>query len=564
MPDAGGGDAQSGERVLRVLPWLAFALGVAPLARGFPAGHDWLYELVRVAEYGAALGAGQLPPYWSENLYAGYGSPVFMFYAPLFSAGASLLGDLVGSVAGGANALLVLLSALSVYTMRSFLADLLETCGARDAAAARVGAVFFVLHPYVLGDKLVRNADAEFMALCLAPVALRGAALAGRRPVAAFASVSAGLALVVLAHNLTALVTVAFLLGAGLALYGVRDRRAWTVILAGVGAGLALSAFFWLPALALTDLIRPEELLRDKLDFHNQFPPLRKIFWYVRFFATGLATPLALVAGAVAALKFPEQRRVLVSLLAAAVVLLFLQTGASELVWELVPGLPFFQFPWRMMGPLAWVASALAALVFARALAGASGTRRAALELAAFALLALNALPILAQYAPFPRGLARIAPAIVSPRIIRGGAQTVTLGDEYLPRASDTTVWHEQRPIEGAVVSASAAVEWRTLADGGTRIELETSSPSAARLRLARFAWPDWRLEVDGAERAFVPNATGTLELEIPAGEARVRVWLEPPPLRRAALWISGVSLVAWAIGLSLAVRRRAGYVQPE
>ena len=29
-------------------------------------------------------------------------------------------------------------------------------------------------------------------------------------------------------------------------------------------------------------------------DFHGQFPPLQKIFWYVRFFATGLATPLAL------------------------------------------------------------------------------------------------------------------------------------------------------------------------------------------------------------------------------------------------------------------------------
>ncbi|MGH7293184.1 MAG: hypothetical protein ACREJT_18335, partial [Myxococcota bacterium] len=248
MSDAGGGAVEAGARALRVLPWLAFALGVAPLARGFPAGHDWLYELVRVAEYGAALGAGQLPPYWSENLYAGYGSPVFVFYAPLFSAGASLFAELVGSVSGGATALLVLISALSVFCVRSFLADLLETCGARDAAAARVGTVFFVLHPYVLGDKLVRNADAEFLALCLAPIALRGATLARRRPLAAFALVSAGLAAVVLAHNLTAMVLVAFLLGAGFALYGLRDRRAWTVILAGVAAGLALSAFFWLPA----------------------------------------------------------------------------------------------------------------------------------------------------------------------------------------------------------------------------------------------------------------------------------------------------------------------------
>ena len=557
MRDAGGAEASAGARGLRVLPWLAFALGVAPLVLGgFPAGHDWLYELVRVAEYRAAVEAGQLPPYWSENLYAGYGSPVFTFYAPLFSAGAALFSEVIGTVTGGATALLVLASALSVFTVRSFLADLLETCGARDAAAARVGTVFFVLHPYVLGDKLVRNADAEFLALCLAPIALRGVTLAQRRPLAGFVGVSAGLALVVLAHNLTALVTVAFVIGAGVALYGVRERRAWGVILAGVGAGLALSAFFWLPALALTGLIRPEELLRGKLDFHRQFPPLEKIFWYVRFFATGLATPVALVAGAVAVVRFPAQRRVLVSLLAASCVLLFLQTRASELVWEVAPALPFFQFPWRMMGPLAWVASALAAFVFSGALAGASPKRRAWVELAAFALLVLNALPILSQYAPFPSGLARMVPAFVSPENIRRGAETVTLGDEYLPRASNLAVWHEQRPIEGPVVSANAAVKWRTVADGGTRIELETSSPSAARLRLARFAWPDWRLEVDGAERVFVPNAVGTLEVEVPAGEARVRVWLEPPPLRRAAQWISLVSLAAWLTALFV------GYVQ--
>jgi len=479
-----------------------------------------------------------------------------VFYAPLFSAGAAFFTELSGTVTSGATAMLVLASALSVFTMRGFLADLLATCGARDAAAARVGTVFFVLHPYVLGDKLVRNADAEFLALCLAPIALRGVVIARRRPLAAFAAISGGLAAVVLAHNLTALVVVAFALGTGFAVHGLRDRRAWTVILSGVAAGLALSAFFWLPALALTGLIRPEELLRDKLDFHHQFPPLQKIFWYVRFFATGLATPVVLVTGAVAAVRHPDKRRILVSLLAAAAALLFLQTSASELVWEIVPMLPFFQFPWRMMGPLAWVASALAALLFSAAFAGASAKRRTAIELLAFGLLVLNALPILAQYAPFSARLAAVVPVIVSPEIIRRGAETVTLGDEYLPRASDLAVWHEQRPIEGPVVAASAPVQWRTVVDRGTRIELETTSPSAARLRLARFAWPDWRVEIDGAERAFVANATGTLELEVPAGSARVRVWLEPPRLRRAALWISALSLVAWLVGLGV------GYVQ--
>lgn len=546
------------ELALRALPWIACLLAVAPLlARGFPQGHDWLYELVRVSEYQAALVAGQRPPYWAENLYAGYGSPVFLFYAPLFSAGASLCGWLLGSVPRGATALLVLTSALSAPFMRAFLDALLERSGLRDPAAARLGTVFFVLHPYLLGDKLVRNADAEYLGLCLVPVALAGVALAEREPRRGFALVSAGIALVVLAHNLTALVAVAFALGLAVVLYGRGSRALWAAILGGIGAGLALSAFFWLPALGYTSAIRPEELLRGKFDFRRQFPPLAKIFWYVRFFATGLATPAALLAALAAAIRFPAQRRILVSLLAVAVALLFLETPLSEPIWSVVPWLPLFQFPWRLMGPLALAASALVALVAALALAGRPAKVRALAELGVAALLALNAIPILLQYQPIPREVELQLEAAMHPEVVRNSLETVTAGDEYLPRASDLDVWRVQRPLDGPVVAASGPATWETLADGGSHIELLTHAPARVRLRLARFAFTGWRIEIDGAPARWEPSRWGTLEVEVPAGDARVRAELEPPPLRRAALWLSGLALVGWLAGLA-ATRRRA------
>jgi hypothetical protein len=158
----------------------------------------------------------------------------------------------------------------------------------------------------------------------------------------------------------------------------------------------------------------------------------------------------------------------------------------------------------------------------------------------------LNAVPIVLQYRPFPSDLERYAPALVHPEVIREAGETVTLGDEYLPRAADTELWRAERPIEGPVVTATGPVNWQTRANRGSSFELDTRASAPARLRLARFAWPGWRAEVDGRPQPIGASSRGALELELPAGDAHVHVWLEPPPLRRAALWLSLAALALW------------------
>ena len=545
------------DRWLDALPWLAALVGVIPLLlHGFPQGHDWSFELLRVSEYQSALAAGQRPPYWGENLYGGYGSPVFLFYAPLFSALASAAAWLAGSLSRGATAVLVAASFASVPAVRAFLAGLLEASGVSSRAAVRLGTACFVLHPYLLGDKWARNADAEFLALCLLPIPLAGVAAAARAPVRAFAAISAGLAGVALAHNLTAGVAVAGVLAAAIALHGRGTRVTWASVAGGLAAGLVLSAFFWLPVLELRDWIRPEELTRGKFDYRRQFQSLADVFGYGRFFSVGLVTPALLAAGGALAVAAPRLRRISLALCAAGSGLVFLVISASESLWASVPGLPLFQFPWRMLGPLGLVAAALAALVAARALSGRPARARVLAELAATAVLVANALPVLGQYrALSPEARAQLA-SFASPRAVRESLASVTVGDEYLPRSSDPNVWRTERPTDGPVVAATGPIRIETLADGGTRIELATHSSERARLRLARFAFPGWRVEIDGAPADWQPSRFGTLELEVPAGDAHVRVELAPPPSRRAGLWLSGISLVAWAAGLAATGRR--------
>src|SRR5215217_9573009 len=47
------------------------------------AGHSARKDLARLVEFDAAIRAGDLFPAWSPDLYAGYGSPIFQFYATL-------------------------------------------------------------------------------------------------------------------------------------------------------------------------------------------------------------------------------------------------------------------------------------------------------------------------------------------------------------------------------------------------------------------------------------------------------------------------------------------------
>jgi hypothetical protein len=338
--------------------------------------------------------------------------------------------------------------------------------------------------------------------------------------------------------------------------------------LGGIAFGLALAAFFWVPALSLLPLIRPEELVRAKFDFHGQFPAPRELFGYGRFFATGLLTPLVLLAAAFAGYRYRAEplrgQRLLVGALLAGLGLLFLATSASTPVWESVPLLPLFQFPWRMLGPLALVTALVAALAFARFLAGRSARFRVAAELAVLGASLLNALPLIWQYRALePSSIERL-PELLDPEAVRSGGRSVTLLDEYLPRTADPTAWRMQRPLAGPVVATTARVEVDVDVDRGSRIELRTLASAPARLRIARWQFPGWRLEVDGTPAELATNAFGSLEVAIPEGKAHVELRCAAPLVRRIWTALSGVALVAWIALLAGRPRRLWAALAPS
>jgi hypothetical protein len=570
-------------------PWLRGAwlvpllIGFGSLFRGFPSGTDWHLEMVRVVEFGNAVAAGQVPPMWAENLYGGYGSPIFLFYAPLFASVASAFSAVVGSIdVGAAAALLAAAAAMAVATYR---AVLLATDGSR--IAARAATIVYALNPYLLCNIYHRNACAEFLGLCLAPLVIGEVLRIRRRPVSGALGLGASLALLIVAHNLTALFVAAIAFALGVSLYGVHRRGRFPFLVRGMVLGILLAAFFWIPAVGLADLVRTDDLLTGRFDYRYRFVGILSIFDYGSFYGMGWMAPVILAAGAAFAIlgiharlsrSAPEDTdaapakghggapvdthrlRLLAASLLGSALLVFLMTEYSRRIWETVPFMPYVQFPWRLQGPLALFTALTGAMVIAHLAGRFSPRKRVVLEVFLLALVTANALPRLTAARPLDASQRARIPAMLSPEGIRAGENTATVRNEYLPRTADKSAWRTRPPGPGGVIDSVPEMRIEVVEERGWRIRLRVRPKEPAWIVFGRWSFPGWRLSIDGKEAAVRYGPDGTISAIVPAGASKISLTYTAPWQRRLGMWVTGLSLfMAMALWFGLARRERRG-----
>lgn len=538
---------------LALLAALPVAALLPAIVSGVPAGHDWLFELVRVAEMRHAFGEGQIFPLWAPNTYFGFGSPVFLFYAPLYAAtSAAFVAAGVPIVLSAVLSLLLFgwIGAAAAWKLGAELSG-----GETGRAAGRLTAAFYLLSPYILGDALERNANAELTALFLAPLPLFGVAMAARRPRAAVAVTAIGLALVVVAHNLTALTVAAATLLLAAAMHGATARLgALRASLAGALLGVCLSAPFWLPAIGYADQVRKDEVTAGKFDFHQNFEPLSSYLSGREFFSPGpvaAGLPLLLLA----TIAFARRRRSdLVRPLAVSLAL----AGASALLltpwsiplWETLPFLHLFQFPWRFCGTIALATAVGIGPATATWLESREPRFRRGAEGVAILLFILSAVPHWLRYEPLPREIKASADRALTAVSIRERGMPATVVDDYLPPGASRATARQFRGKAPAVLAVAGEARAVSMKATGSRIEVEVDSTGPAKLMLARWASPAWSARVDGrpAEVGRAPN--GCVAVEVPPGRSRLVVRITQPPLRRIGLAIGALGALALALVL--------------
>lgn len=307
------------------------------LRPGFLSLQDDMH-IFRLKEFHQCLIDGQIPCRYSTNASFGYGSPIFNFYPPLsylipeafhlvgFSFGDSIKALLVSSA---------VIRGLGMYLL-----------------AGPVAAILYIFAPYQALNTFVRGAIAENLALALLPWLILFLKRRNYFLVTAFST------LLLLTHQLS---LIAFF---PIALYFcLAEKIPQKKVLITSLTSVCLSSFFLLPSVFERGFTTNNTMISGYFDYHLHFVSLFQIF-ISRFWGYGAST-----WGPYDGMAFPiGQMQVIVPLVillfagglrrfhftlsfAMAFFFLFLTHQRSLFIWQTVPLLPFFQFPWRFLGP---------------------------------------------------------------------------------------------------------------------------------------------------------------------------------------------------------------------
>ncbi|MBI5650589.1 MAG: hypothetical protein HZC40_09120 [Chloroflexi bacterium] len=518
--------------ITRLVLVALIALGISPLLppSRFLFLDDGFLHLFRIDELDRMIRQGIVYPRWASDFASGYGYPIFNFYPPLayyLAETFHIIGFDLPVALQLTLALIVAIAALGAFVLGRDLFD-------SDFAGLLVAAAY-IFFPYFLLDVYIRGALAEALAAALLPWfawAIRRVIL--QRDVSAMVALAFFSAAILLAHNLTALLSAPFLI-AFLAWQLARVSEKRRALARAIGAGIigaGLAAFYWLPMLIELPLVaisRANKALTDLL-VGSFLAPAHALQASVPFQYVDQPYPFAPITLAIALLAiffaWRAHRGLLAIFGATALIGIALSLDFARDFWLNAPLLKTIQFAWRIQ-----VLIGLGIAIITGALAS-----RRAMALIVIAILAWNGLANLAaRKLDNPRGDLTIG------QIARFEANTRGLGfgsfAEYLPLTVQTLA--PKLDVTSAFPAPSIAVE----SFDPQRIALRVSSSHSETILLRAFYFPGWQATLDGAPLDLFPSTPlGLITLDLPPGTHRVVIWFGDTLARQIGAIISGLA----------------------
>ncbi len=546
----------------------------APLLQAAPlCTDDGSLHIYRTVALDRAIKDGLLYPRWFPDLAYGYGFPFFNYREPLGYYAIEALHLMGTSFPWALNLVLAFSVIASGLTMFWWASDIF------DQRAGFVAGVMYMAAPYMLIDSLMRANLPEAIALALMPLSLwafrRSILFGGRRD---FALAVLSVAALLLTHNISSLIFTPVLIAYSLGLIAYRSAPRGPSLsrsFAAIIVALALTAFFWLPALLegqsaqlyLTHSTRGNDYHFNFLSLSELFggpgtsdplllnPPLRIVIGWAQI-------AFAVLGGLVLRrIQSREQRVHAVAAIVALMAFLLMALPISVPVWDNLPLIRFVQFPWRFVGRALLPASLLAA-AFTHVTLHSSLFTRHVLRIAFYVPLPLIPL-VLASPLLYPR-ICPIKTDLTITDVFAYERATNHIGIDPLGAYLPVTV--QERPTGSPLEQqyANRAVIQRldrSGLPGGVTITredyrpnqaaIELNTPAAFRATYLTFDFPGWQATIDDQPAPIIPSTpNGLITFDVPAGQHRINVSFGSTPIRTLADILSIGGVIAFIVGL--------------
>lgn len=513
-------------------------------------GWDLSLHLYHAFQVSAGIKEGILYPRWLPLSNGGYGSPITIFYSPLFYILTGMVNLVVPS----------LIVSLKITTFAGFLLSgilmylfLRNFCSRMGSLA---GGIAYQLLPYHLFDFYLRETLAETFAFFWFPLILH---FAYKGIVEDRISYWIGMALsyagLVLTHVASAYIF-SFVIAA-YTLFLALLRGSFRVFLKSILAslfGLSLSAIYFIPMFFERKFVHIEWLKEGPWAYTRNFLYIKKNSldpFYIRLEEIVILHVLLVVIflmlnyyKKMRSGNFPGQSQFLFFLSVFAFSI-FISTTLSLPVWKYTPGLATTLFPWRWLMISTLATAALVGISFnSLSLSDIKTDRTTRISSAVILALIIVNLYLSSSYLSVKEPMQKSD----RERILSEGAELI----EYRPlwltdKEKDFSREQEKSRVvfkEGH--GTAEIVSWKSQ----SRM-IKTKATSASTLRIATFYYPGWTALMNGSEIPIgIEKDSGAMLLTLPSGENTVLLEFRDTPLRRTARWVSSLSLFAAMLGL--------------
>lgn len=538
---------------------------------GLPQTHDAEVHISRSYAFFDSLSEGNLLPRWAGRFNWTYGTPAIMFLYPIEPYIAALIHVVTRLSFIGVFKLLVVLSYVgSGIAWYLWLRELKFS-----EKASVVGSVFYLLAPYRLVDMFVRGALAEHVCFFFFPLILyfftklwtERRTFRPRPARRWFVLSSLSVAILIGWHNLSALMYIPIVL-----LYPIflktfnneisfeRDKiaRHYSAIFFGV----ALTTFFWLPALIESRYTLASWLFPVQQGYRDHFLAFWQLIWSKwgygfslpgtkndgMSFQIGIAQWLVLIAGLILAalwfikkkLSWKDPKQIfLLGGLSLIFIGGFFVLPISLPIWERISLLQKFQLPWRFLSYIVIGTSMIATVLSQK-------TRSIVLQ------YSMVVLPIVSSIFFWHVG----EPSKLTEQFLT--VDYVGTSDT----GESTPIWairfqekFPKAPIE--VVSSFGHVTISEMKKKNTFHQFNVVTDAESRLVDNTLYFPGWKVLVDGKEAPIEyqdENWRGLITFPIKPGEHTVRVLFEETFLRKIA---DAISIISVGVLVSIAAGRK-------